>query len=46
MKNYITEIDNLLLERFRWSQSHEEMMFWGMLSINLEIVKRLAIQHG
>jgi len=44
MIKYITEIDNLLLERFRWSESHDEMMLWARLSILLEIVRRSAVR--
>ncbi|GEM_PF-6388079 len=46
MKEIIIELDNLLLERFRWSESYEEMMFWVRFSIILEIVRRMAISYG
>jgi len=46
MKEIIIKLDNLLLERFRWSESYEEMMFWIRMSIELEIFTRIARKEG
>ncbi|KKO91726.1 hypothetical protein AAW12_08675 [Sphingobacterium sp. Ag1] len=46
MRKELKKLDHILLEKMIWSDTHEETMYWARLSINCEIVRRLAIQHG